>query len=97
MIMNNFKTKNIAFDVDGTLIHHLDDSPRYNIIQLMMFFIDNEEKVYVWSGGGIDYAQRWVDKLGFTDLVDVVEKGSFIPDIAFDDEHVSLGIVNVLV
>jgi hypothetical protein len=40
--------------------------------------------MYIWSGGGVDYATRWRDKLGLTAIV--VEKGSFTPDIAFDDE-----------
>jgi hypothetical protein len=51
----------------------------------------------VWSGGGIDYATHWRDKLGLK--AEVLEKGSFVPDLAFDDmaheSEFNLGKVNV--
>lgn len=87
----------VCFDVDGTLITMgLDEpTPRYEIIQLLKWFAQNN-KVYVWSGGGIDYAERWVQKLGLG--CEVIEKGSIVPHIAFDDmQDARLGIITVRV
>ena len=90
----------IAFDVDGTLIHQIgekEDTPKYEVIQFLISFLANNDDVCFWSGGGIDYAQRWAIKLGFIDLVKIVEKGSFVPDLCFDDQDVNLGKVNIKV
>jgi len=77
----------IAFDVDRTLIT-INDTPRYPIIDLLFWFMKNTRcTIFVWSGGGIDYAQRWVEKLGLDKLnVQVIEKGSQSMDIVVDDE-----------
>ena len=85
----------IAFDVDGTLIDLQQDTPRYEIIQMFLAFYRLGHAMYIWSGGGVDYAEHWRDKLGLVALV--APKGSFKPDIAFDDEHVTLGKVNIKV
>lgn len=85
----------IAWDVDGTLIGIVDDKPRYDIIALFHSLEKLGCKMYIWSGGGIDYATRWRDRLGLT--AEVVAKGSFVPDIAFDDETDKLGKVGILV
>jgi len=97
---NEERTKplKIAFDVDGTLIYkcgELEDTPRYDIIRLFHFFKDNGEDVYIWSGGGLDYAEEWASRLGLE--ATVVEKGCFKPDIAVDDINVDLGIINLRV
>lgn len=92
--------KKIAFDVDGTLIikgERGEDIPRYTVLDLMRTMKGFGLDIYVWSGSGIDYAKRWCDKLGLGAMVTVVAKGSFIPDIAIDDELVELGIVNLKV
>jgi len=81
------KKVTIAFDVDGTLIHQageLCDTPRYEIISLYKMFESLGYQMYIWSGGGVDYATRWRDKLGLSTAT-VVAKGSFLPDIAVDD------------
>lgn len=90
----------IAFDVDGTLIHQGGDkidTPRYEIVNLFLAFKALGYEMYIWSGGGIDYAERWRDKLGLD--AKVVEKGSFKPDIAVDDmaheSEFNLGVVNL--
>ncbi len=95
--------RTIAFDVDGTLIHQvgpLENTPRYEILNLYLAFQSLGWKMYVWSGGGVYYAQRWAEKLGLHHAT-VVEKGSFQPDIAVDDmAHTSefnLGKVNIAV
>lgn len=85
----------VCFDVDGTLIKLQDDTPRYEIINLFLTFQRLGYTLYVWSGGGVDYAARWVEKLGLK--VEVIAKGSLKPDIAIDDEDVKLGTVNLKV
>ena len=88
----------VAFDVDGTLIHLAggkEDTPRYDVIQFFHLLESFGFCMAIWSGGGVDYAERWRDKLGLT--ARVVPKGSFVPDIAVDDEEVSLGKVNICV
>jgi len=88
----------ICFDIDGTLIHQVgqkEDTPRYDIIQLFHLFEQFGCEMCCWSGGGVDYAERWVSKLGLNAVV--VAKGAFVPDIAFDDENVTLGKVNIKV
>ena len=91
----------IAFDVDGTLIRKSatgDDVPRYEIIILLALFSDNQHEVYVWSGSGVDYAERWCEKLGLKrEIFKIVAKGSFVPDVAIDDEEVELGKTNIKV
>jgi phosphoserine phosphatase len=88
----------IAFDVDGTLIHQVgekSDTPRYDIIALFKAFQNLGNDMYVWSGGGMDYAKRWAEKLGLD--CTIAEKGSFKPDICFDDMETSLAKVDVRV
>lgn len=92
----------IAFDVDGTLITKTEtneDVPRYDVIKMLMTFktLTNCE-IYVWSGSGQDYAQRWVEKLGLKEYVqEVIPKGSMYMNVAVDDEEVSLAQVNLRV
>jgi len=89
---------NVAFDVDGTLIHQVgksEDTPRYDIIALFHAYEKLGCKMFIWSGGGVDYAERWSQKLGLE--AEIVEKGSFKPDLAFDDMNVNLGKVNIRV
>src|SRR5690348_540781 len=95
----------IAFDVDDTLIAppeatDLDrDVPNYEIINLYRWFQSQGHTMWVWSGGGEDYARMWADKLGLkpdrvlakdTRLRDQV-------DIAFDDCDIQLAKCNVKV
>lgn len=94
----------IAFDCDDT-IYKIDRKnrcqiPDYALIQVLMWFVNNGDRVHVWSAGGIDYAQTIVDKLGLTDYVIVIEKSMKSAkehgvELAFDDElGVELGTVN---
>ena len=88
----------VAFDLDGTLIHIIgkkEDTPRYDVINFFNLFESFGCDMYVWSGGGIDYCERWVSKLGLN--AKIVAKGSFKPDIAIDDEEVKLGTINLKV
>ena len=101
----------VAFDVDGTLIYQtgdkgmpgsIEDTPRYDVIQLFLTLQKLGCEMYIWSGGGIDYARRWSEKLGLS--ATIVAKGSFKPDLTFDDLDLdmreaerSLGRVNIQV
>lgn len=52
----------IIFDVDGTLIDR-NDEPRPEVLALFRAFVGLGEPVGIWSGGGVDYARRWAEKL----------------------------------
>lgn len=71
------------------------DTPRYDVIALFRSLQSLGCEMYIWSGGGLDYATRWAGKLGLS--ATVVEKGSFQPDIAVDDLAVELGRANIRV
>jgi hypothetical protein len=81
----------------------MEDTPRYEIIQLFHILQRLGCEMFIWSGGGVPYAKRWMEKLGL--VATVVEKGSFKPDIAIDDlndlplrvAERSLGRVNIQV
>jgi hydroxymethylpyrimidine pyrophosphatase-like HAD family hydrolase len=84
----------ICFDVNGTLIN-VDDTPRYDTIQLVKYFDKIGWKVYIWSSCGRDYGIYWIEKLGLD--FPVIEKGSIKPEIAVDDNNVTFGKVNIKV
>lgn len=91
----------IFFDVDGTiygspLACKSEPSANIKIVQLMELLHDNIKnvKIFVWSGGGKEYAESIVNKFGLNKWVD----GCFAKqdyneeiwgkvDIAFDDQH----------
>jgi hydroxymethylpyrimidine pyrophosphatase-like HAD family hydrolase len=89
----------ICFDVDGTLVETRHETgmivPRYAVIELFKNFQKLGWDMYLWSGGGMTYARQWRDKLGLE--ADVAGKGSFVPDIAVDDQEVKLGVINIQV
>lgn len=88
----------VAFDVDGTLIYEVgekENTPRYDVIDLFRAFENLGCEMYIWSGGGVDYATRWRDKLGLN--ASVVAKNSLTPDVAVDDQYVEMGKVNMKV
>lgn len=95
----------VAFDVDDTLIFpsvatgQSTDLPNHKNIQVLRWFALQGHRVVVWSGGGVPYANMWVDRLGIRKHVsDVIpkEKNPNV-DIAFDDCDVELATVNVKV
>jgi predicted mannosyl-3-phosphoglycerate phosphatase (HAD superfamily) len=86
---------NIAYDIDGTLIN-FDNTPNYDVIENLLSFQKLGVNVYIWSGGGILYAEHWRDKLGLKAIVIEKTKNEKI-DIAFDDENVDLAKVNIQV
>lgn len=88
----------IAFDVDGTLIRKSytgRDVPRHDVIDLLNWFIDHGHTVFVWSGGGADYASEWVEKLGLETVAGILSKYEYHNiDLCFDDEEVELAKLN---
>jgi hypothetical protein len=93
----------IAFDVDDTLIipsiatSSDIDTPNYETIALFRWFQAQGNRMIVWSGGGVDYAKMWANKLGlFPCEIRVKQKTDDI-DIAFDDCDVDLSKINIKV
>ncbi len=79
-----------------------DQVPDYDLIQVLRWFATNGDEVFVWSAGGVDYAQQIVTKLGLDELVTVIPKsepqeGNTFIDIAFDDCETRLAKVDVQV
>lgn len=88
----------VAFDVDGTLINDADE-PRHDVIDLLRAMHRLGIECWVWSGGGLDYAARWVERLGLSRYVKrVCAKDPKLPvDIAVDDVlDADLGRLGVL-
>lgn len=92
----------IAFDVDDTLIipsvvTRTTDTPNYETIAVYRWFQAQGCHMIIWSGSGVDWAQRWGEKLGLEpDEIRVKGFGDDV-DIAFDDCDVKLASVNVRV
>lgn len=102
----------IAFDVDGTIYgspwaHKGEPVLNLRTVQFMQLFKDHIKncKIYVWSGGGKDYAEQIVTKFGLEKWVDAcfskqdydeIINGEV--DIAFDDEYAfDMAKVNMIV
>lgn len=64
------KKLKVAFDVDDTLIIPCvvtgfdDDCPNYDTIAIYRWHQAQGHHMIVWSGGGVDYARRWAEKMG---------------------------------
>jgi len=94
----------IAFDVDDTLIIPgiatglPMDTPNYDTIALYWWFKAQGNTMIIWSGGGVDYATRWAEKLGLKPdhILSKTKEGNNV-DIAFDDCNVDLAKVNIKV
>lgn len=102
----------IAFDVDGTIYgspwsHKGEPVLNVRTVQIMQLFKEHVKncKIFVWSGGGKDYAEqivnkfgleRWVDRcFGKQDYDEIID-GQV--DIAFDDEYnFDMAAVNLIV
>lgn len=92
----------IAFDVDDTLIVPSvatglpQDTPNYETIAIFNWLQAQGHDMIIWSGGGVDYAKRWAEKLGLIAEIRVKQKSEDV-DIAFDDCDVELAKVNIKV
>lgn len=47
----------IAFDVDGVLVYGEENEPRWEVLQLLRTLAASCE-IWVWSGGGREYAEH---------------------------------------
>lgn len=97
------KRLQIAFDLDDTLLipavatGSKQDTPNYETIAIYKWFQLQGHCMIVWSGGGIDYARMWADKLGLNPDAVISKKPDQKIDICFDDCDVELARVNVKV
>lgn len=96
-----------AFDVDGTLID--EENKHVSTIKLLVAMGEQKWKnvrVAVWSGGGRQYAETFVRRLGLEDHVDMVlgkldhqrlrDEGCLV--IAVDDiQDTAIGDINLIV
>ena len=93
----------VAFDIDDTLIVPSvatgfgNDTPNYDTVALYKWFQAQGCEMILWSGSGVDWAQRWGEKLGLEPFTVRVKEKSGDVDIAFDDCDVDLAKVNVKV
>ena len=91
----------IAFDIDDTLfkirLDKRDQVPDFDLFQVLRWFHQNGDDVYVWSAGGIDFATNFVRRMGIDDIVTIIRKGAIRVDIAFDDMETDLATVDVKV
>lgn len=99
----------VAFDVDDTLIVPSvavgfgNDVPNYETVHLALWHLAQGHRVVIWSGSGVDWANRWALKLGlhqaeiWVKQKEVRDDGTPIVDIAYDDMEVDLAKVNIRV
>lgn len=111
LFLKDLKNMKIAFDVDDTLIVPaiaMEDEPHpyignygavpnYPVISLYKWFQSQGNEIIIWSGGGIDYAKTWGEKLGLNPFTVWIKAKSDDIDIAFDDCDVDLAKINVKV
>lgn len=86
--------KKIAFDVDGTLID-LFDNTRQEVVDKLMEHQANGDEVYIWSGGGLDYARTIARRLSLEDVPVIRKEKNDRIDICYDDMDVNLAKVNI--
>ena len=86
---------NICFDIDGCLIDRDKKMIEENVTLLKV--LCKSHKVFLWSGNGWNYALTWADELGILEIICGVfnKYGTFRPDIAFDDQEIDLGKINI--
>jgi FMN phosphatase YigB (HAD superfamily) len=92
--------KRVIFDVDGTLISK-DDIIRPGVLDLMLYLKNNNIKVVMWSGGGVDYADLWSrridpeNKVGISILqksMQYATKSDFVVDDVLDVVELAEGL-----
>lgn len=93
----------VAFDIDDTLLVPSvatgfgDETPNYETIAILKWFQNQGHTIILWSGSGVDWANRWGNKFGLQPFVVWVKEKSDAVDIAFDDCEVDLAKVNIRV
>lgn len=93
----------IAFDIDDTILIPSvvlgfgNDTPNYDTISIYKWFQKQGCEMILWSGSGVDWAQRWGEKFGLQPFTVRIKEKSDDVDICFDDCDVTLARVNVKV
>jgi hypothetical protein len=95
----------IAFDVDGTLRCNCTDiceDPNTRIVELFNILSNFKNvSLYIWSGGGADYARRFYNKFPLNRINEshIISKiGAPAMDIAIDDiQDTAIGKINLIV
>ena len=96
----------VAFDVDDTIWKINEkmkrQEPDYKLINVLLWFVENGDNVYVWSAGGVDYVKMILNKLGLDEYAKAIPKPKLGHtdkdiDLCFDDSEVNLGRTNVIV
>jgi phosphoserine phosphatase len=86
----------VAFDVDGTLID-IDNKPREEIIALYRAFQNLGFEMWVWSGGGVGYAEFHAQRLGLKPDRVFAKDDKLKPHLAIDDaKDADLGLITTL-
>lgn len=85
---------NICFDVDGCLIDQ--GKPILANVELLKV-LAKSHKVYMWSGNGYSHALEVADMLGIADIISGVlnKYNTFVPDVAFDNQEIKLGKIDI--
>lgn len=85
---------NICFDTDECLIEN--GKPIKANVELLKV-LSKTHKVFIWSGNGYKHALDISTQLGISNIISgVLDKyGTFIPDIAFDNQEIDLGKLNI--
>lgn len=85
---------NICFDTDECLIDK--GEPIEANVELLKT-LSKSHKVYIWSGNGYEHAMDVVNTLKLSSYISgVLDKyATFIPDIAFDNQEITLGKLNI--
>jgi hydroxymethylpyrimidine pyrophosphatase-like HAD family hydrolase len=73
----------VAFDCDGTLMN-LDGTINTRLVDFAKSLIRAGFVVYVWSGGGIEYARDIARSVGLDGAI-IRFKGDVKPDLCIDD------------
>lgn len=94
----------IAFDVDGTLRCNCTDNcqdPNQRIVDMFNTLASfKNTRMFVWSGGGAEYARRFADKynLSVKPMSCISKIGAPEMDIAIDDiQDTAIGKINLIV
>lgn len=91
----------VCFDVDGTLLQNAAgaDVPRPEVVRILKLLHSKGNTIYVWSGGGAEYAQMQTTRLKLDQFVTGYAHKSdsnvIKPYLAIDDQVVNLGKYNI--
>lgn len=85
----------IAFDIDGTLEGRY--KPNKEMHDLLHKFASHGIDIVVWSGGGVDYAKRYVERHKLPALASH-KRTDLDVDLAIDDiPDTNLAIINLII